>query len=164
MLPDKLNIPEIKKFVDGCSPATRLYIGCDSERFKKDGIWYADFITIVVVHIDGTRGCKLFGAVERERDYDKNKHRPAIRLMNEAYKAAGLYIELAKVIERDIEVHLDINPNEEFGSSCVIDQAVGYIRGVCGVIPKVKNEAFAASYAADRFKEIRAFAPSQHVH
>lgn len=153
-LPEKLDLEEIKKFVDQCSPTTKLYIGCDSERFKKAGKWYADFITVVVVHIDGSRGCRLFGAVKREPDYDKNKHRPAIRLMTEAYKVAALYIELAKVIDRPIEVHLDINPDVEHGSSCVVDQAVGYVRGVCGVVPKIKNEAFAASYAADRYKEI----------
>ena len=53
---------------------------------------------------------------------------------------------------RDVEVHLDINPNEMHGSSCVISQAIGYIKGVCNVIPFVKPDAFAASYAADRFR------------
>ena len=53
---------------------------------------------------------------------------------------------------RDVEVHLDINPDEQYGSSCVIQQAVGYIKGVCNVIPMVKPDAFAASYAADRLK------------
>jgi predicted RNase H-related nuclease YkuK (DUF458 family) len=38
----------------------------------------------------------------------------------------------------------------------VISQAVGYIKGVCNVIPFVKPDAFAASYAADRFKGLRA--------
>jgi predicted RNase H-related nuclease YkuK (DUF458 family) len=42
------------------------------------------------------------------------------------------------------------------GSSCVVQQAVGYIRGMCNVTPMVKPEAFAASYAADRLKEILA--------
>jgi predicted RNase H-related nuclease YkuK (DUF458 family) len=32
-------------------------------------------------------------------------------------------------------------------------QAIGYIKGVCGKTPKLKPEAFAASYAADRLKE-----------
>ena len=41
-----------------------------------------------------------------------------------------------------------------YGSSCVINEAVGYIRGVCNVTPLCKPEAFAASYAADRLKHI----------
>ena len=37
----------------------------------------------------------------------------------------------------------------------VVAQAIGYIRGTCNVIPMVKPEAFAASYAADRYKSLR---------
>ena len=55
---------------------------------------------------------------------------------------------------REVEVHLDINPNEMHGSSCVINEAVGYIRGMCNVVPMVKPRAFAASYCADRLKHI----------
>jgi hypothetical protein len=40
------------------------------------------------------------------------------------------------------------------GSSCVVQQAIGYIRGVCNVIPMVKPQAFAASYAADRLNQV----------
>jgi predicted RNase H-related nuclease YkuK (DUF458 family) len=75
-----------------------------------------------------------------------------MRLMNEVYKVADLYLKLAQVIPNEIEVHLDINPDEMHGSSCVINEATGYIRGMCNVIPLVKPKAFAASYAADRMK------------
>ena len=77
--------------------------------------------------------------------------------MNEVYKVAELYLELAIEISNDIEVHLDINPNEIYGSSCVINEAVGYIRGMCNVIPMVKPQAFAASYAADRLKGLQQY-------
>jgi predicted RNase H-related nuclease YkuK (DUF458 family) len=56
---------------------------------------------------------------------------------------------------RTVEVHLDINPDEMHGSSCVISQAIGYIKGTCNVVPFVKPEAFAASYAADRFRSLK---------
>jgi len=75
--------------------------------------------------------------------------------MNETFKIADLYMKLAEVLEdRHVEVHLDINPDEHHGSSCVINEATGYIRGMCNVIPMVKPNAWAASYAADRMKEI----------
>ena len=110
-----------------------------------------------MIHIDGKHGCKIFGGVERERDYDQKQNRPRYRLMNEVYKVSQLYLDLADVLEdRLVEVHLDINPNELHGSSCVINEAIGYIRGTCNVIPLVKPQAFAASYAADRFKSIAA--------
>ena len=110
----------------------------------------------IVVHIDGKHGCKLFGEVIRERDYDQKQNRPRYRLMNEAYKVSDLYLRLVDVIiDREVEVHLDINPNEIHGSSCVINEAIGYIRGTCNVVPMIKPNAFAASYADDRYKGLR---------
>ena len=77
--------------------------------------------------------------------------------MNEVYRAAEMYLELAETIgDRHCEVHLDINPGIIHGSSCVVQQAIGYIRGTCNVVPMVKPDAFAASYAADRLKGILA--------
>jgi hypothetical protein len=153
----KLNLEEVKNYILAQSPETKIYLGADSERFNMNGAWYADYTTAIVVHIDGRHGCKIFGEVTREKDYDQRKDRPSMRLMNEVYKVSELFQNLAEVLEdRYVEVHLDINPNEMHGSSCVIQQAVGYIRGTCNVIPMVKPRAFAASYAADRLKQVLA--------
>jgi predicted RNase H-related nuclease YkuK (DUF458 family) len=152
----KLDLNEVKEFITAQSLETKIYIGCDSERFRMNDVWYADYILAIVVHIDGKHGCKLFGEVIRERDYDQKINRPRYRLMNEAYKLSELYLNLADVlVDRQVEVHLDINPNELYGSNCVLNEAIGYIRGTCNVIPMVKPRAFAASYAADRFKGLR---------
>ena len=152
----KLNLEEVKEFIEKQTPETKIYLGCDSERLRVNGIWYADYILAIVVHIDGKHGCKLFGEVIREKDFDKKVSRPRYRLMNEAYKLSELYLKLFDVLEdRTVEVHLDINPDEMFGSSCVIQEAIGYIRGTCNVIPMVKPKAFAASYAADRLKGLK---------
>lgn len=150
-----LNIEEISKFIAKQSPETRIYIGADSERVTIDGVNYADYTLAIVVHIDGNKGCKVFGSIERERDYDQRKDRPAMRLMNEVYKVADLFHKLEEVlVDREIQIHLDLNESELHGSSCVVQQAVGYIKGVCGVSPLVKPDAFAASFAADRMKHI----------
>lgn len=152
----KLDLNEVKEFITAQSSETKIYIGCDSERFRMNSVWYADYILAIVVHIDGKHGCKLFGEVIRERDYDQKINRPRYRLMNEAYKLSELYLNLADVlVDRQVEVHLDINPNELYGSNCVLNEAIGYIRGTCNVIPMVKPRAFAASYAADRFKGLK---------
>ena len=152
----KLNLEEVKEFIERQTPETKIYLGCDSERLRVDGVWYADYILAIVVHIDGKHGCKLFGEVIREKDFDKKVSRPRYRLMNEAYNLSELYLKLFDVLEdRTVEVHLDINPDEMFGSSCVIQEAIGYIRGTCNVIPMVKPKAFAASYAADRLKGLK---------
>jgi predicted RNase H-related nuclease YkuK (DUF458 family) len=78
-----------------------------------------------------------------------------MRLMNEVYKIADLFHKLKDVLEgRELEVHLDINPDEVHGSSCVVHEAIGYIRGMCNVVPMVKPNAFAATNAADRLKSL----------
>lgn len=152
----KIDIEEVRAYIEAQTPETRIYIGGDSERFKIDGQWYADYIMVIVVHINGNNGCKIFGEVQRERDYEFKKDRPRMRLMNEVYKIADLYLKLQDVLEdRAVEVHLDINPDELHGSSCVINEAIGYIKGMCNVVPLVKPRAFAASYAADRYKGLQ---------
>ena len=153
----KIDIEQARAFIEAQSTETKIYIGGDSERFKIDGQWYADYIMVIVVHINGNNGCKIFGEVQRERDYEFKKDRPRMRLMNEVYKIAELYLKLQDVLEdRAVEVHLDINPDEMHGSSCVINEAIGYIKGMCNVVPLVKPNAFAASYAADRYKGLQA--------
>jgi predicted RNase H-related nuclease YkuK (DUF458 family) len=149
-----IDLHEVAEFVNNCDPDTKIYIGCDSERLRVDGIWHADYIIAVVVHINGKNGCKIFGAVERERDWEQKANKPKLRLMNEVYKIADLYLELSKLIAHDIEIHLDINPNARYGSNVAVQEAVGSIKGMCNVVPMVKPLAFAASYAADRYKEV----------
>ena len=152
----EFDINEVKEFIRNSSGASNIYIGADSERYRgSNDQWYADYTVAIVVHLDGSRGCKIFGKVTTERDYDKRHDRPSYRLMNEVYKIAELYHKLHDVLEdRDVEIHLDINPDEKYGSSCVIQEATGYIRGMCNVVPMVKPKAFAASYCADRLKHI----------
>ena len=154
MYKKQIDIEEVVAFLETCNTDTRIYIGCDSERFQLQDVWYADYALVVVVHINGKNGCKIFGAIHRERDYEQHVNKPRLRLMTEVYKISELYLELSQVVAHDIEVHLDLNPKEVHNSSIVVNEAIGYVKGVCGVIPLVKPEAFAASYGADRFKEI----------
>jgi predicted RNase H-related nuclease YkuK (DUF458 family) len=150
-----LDIEEVVTYINAQSDETKVYIGVDSERVKDNDVWYVDYLLCVVVHIDGRHGCKVFGGIKREKDFDKNLAKPRMRLVTEAYKAAELYLTIQEQVAHDISIHLDINPDELFGSSCAISEAMGYIKGVCGITPKVKPNAWAASIAADRIKSIR---------
>ena len=116
MFKKEIDIEEVAAFLDTCGPDTKVYIGADSERFQINGEWFADYILAVVIHIDGRHGCKIFGAVQRERDFEQKKNRPRLRLMNEVYKVSDLYLKLYDAIPHDIQVHLDINPSEMHGS------------------------------------------------
>jgi uncharacterized protein len=147
-----IDIDALKDFIIEQSDTTKFYLGADSERIKIDGVWYADYITVVVVHKNGNNGCRVFGEVVRERDYDQRKDRPRTRLMNEVMKVADMFLRLQDVLEdREVEIHIDINPDEMHGSSCVINEATGYIRGMCNVVPMVKPESWAATHAADNY-------------
>ena len=151
------DVEKVKEFILAQGDETKIYLGADSERYRLDGVWYADYALAVVVHIDGRHGCKIFGYIESEIDYDHKKSKPAMRLMTEVYKVSELFQSLADVLEdRHVEVHLDLNKSDEFGSSCVVQQAIGYIKGTCNVTPMVKPDAPAASFCADRLKRILA--------
>ena len=152
----KLDLNKVSEFINAQGPDTKIYLGCDSERFRVNEVWYADYILAIVVHIDGKHGCKIFGQIDRERDYDQQKNKPRMRLMTEVYKVAEMYLALSAIIANDIEVHLDINPDMMHNSSIVVNEAIGYIKGMCNVVPMVKPNAFAASYAADRLKSLAA--------
>ena len=152
-----MNLDQVRQFIMETSESSKVYIGSDSVRYKEGDTWYAEYATVIVIHYDGCRGCKVFGSLESEKDYDQKKNKPRLRLMHEVMRTAMMYINLEEAFGcRHVEIHLDINPDEHHGSSCVISEATGYIRGMCNVVPMVKPNAFAASYAADRLKEILA--------
>lgn len=147
----KFNINQVRDYIDKSSSTSKVYIGCDSVTRKVANKYVVDFVIAIVVHIDGHRGCKIFGSRVTEVEHAYNKKKPLYRLMREVHKVAEMYMELFDVIgDREVEVHLDINPSEKHVSNLVVQQAVGYIRGACNVEPKIKPNAPAASYAADR--------------
>lgn len=153
----KIDVQQVADFVAQQGPNTRIYLGADSLRYRQGRQWWAEYTVAVVVHRDGRHGCKIFGEITRERDYDQRADRPAMRLMGEVYRVSEMFQRLAPVLmDYEIQVHLDINPNDTAGSSCVIQQAVGYIRGTCNVTPLVKPNAWAASYCADRLRDLMA--------
>ena len=151
----KMDINFVKNFISTSSETSKIYLGADSARYIKNEVWHADYTLAAVIHYDGCHGCKIFGEIQSQRDFDQRRDRPRYRLMNEVYKVAGLYIELAESIgDRHFEIHLDINSDSKQGSYCVMQEAIGYIRAMCNVVPMVKPNAFAATYAADRYKSI----------
>lgn len=151
MFSDK-QIDELIDLLCEVDDTTKIYIGTDSVRFKNNGKWFAKYATVCVVHINGNKGCKVFTHRSVEPDYDLKKNRPSIRLMNEVMKTCELYIQLAPLIDGySVELHLDVNSDPKHGSNCVASQANGYVLGVTGIEPKLKPDAFAASFCGDHF-------------
>jgi predicted RNase H-related nuclease YkuK (DUF458 family) len=145
-------IEELVDLLYTLDSSTKIYIGTDSVRFRKDGRWFAKYASVCVVHMNGKNGCKVFKHRSVEPDYDVRKNRPAIRLMNEVVKSCELYTQLAPFIDEfDCEIHCDISPESINGSNCVAAQAAGYVLGVTGVEAKLKPDSFAASFGADHY-------------
>lgn len=162
-------VQEIREALQTAAPETRVYIGCDSNRYRDaQNVWHASYTTALVIHMIDEygigHGCRVFTDTEKMIDYDQKKNRPMMRMMNEAYKTAEAYNQLEEdLLEFEVEVHLDINDSPLYGSNCAHGAAVGYLRGVTGRPVKTKPDAFAASYVADHGVRGK-FRPSKPLH
>ena len=151
----KIDKNELTEYLSKMPEDTKVYFGADSERIRVDGVWYVDYLLVIIVHEGGNKGAKIFGEIQRERDYDKNLSRPKNRMMTEVYKISELYLNLRDAVEEfDVSIHLDINPDIRFGSSVACKEAIGYIRGTCMMEPVVKPHSWAGSNVADNLKNL----------
>lgn len=142
----KVDIEEVKEAIRNSSLKTRIYIGCDSKVSRKKKVRFA---TVVILHIEGKHGGRLFSRIETERHFSKPTE-PRLRLVQEAQKAVAIAFELMDVIgERHFELHLDLNSDPKYKSNAAVKEAAGYVFGSLGIEAKIKPEAFAASSAAD---------------
>lgn len=166
MFTDK-QIEELIDLLISLDEDTKLYFGCDSLAYpkvmkNKDGQvvfdekgrtkkeWWAKYATVLIVHMNGNNGCRIFRNISYERTYDKKKDRPAMRLMGEVYRVVELFNQLQPIIKDfDVEIHLDISTDPKNGSNCVAKQAAGYVLGVTQIEPKLKPDAWASSFGAD---------------
>lgn len=149
-MPTEIDLDFAADYIANSSQSSSVYIGCDSRRHvNQKGEWFSTYTRVVVVHIDTGKGCKLFGDTIKLRDYGSMR----VRLMQEVQLATELAHSLLDSIgDRKFEIHLDINPDDSNKSSVVVKEAMGFVRGVLGVEPKVKPFANAASNAADMFE------------
>jgi predicted RNase H-related nuclease YkuK (DUF458 family) len=147
-------ILDIIDLLSSLNSETKIYLGCDSVKFTNKGKKYAKYATILVIHMNGKNGCKIFSNISIEPDYDSKLNRPSTRLMNEVIKVCQLYIQISPFIdEYDIEIHLDIGLDPlKNASSCVATQAAGYVLGVTGLSQeniKFKPDSWCSSIGAD---------------
>lgn len=128
------------------SSDSSVYVGCDSVCFKKHGIWYARYATVVIVHHATRHGASIYHNVEVMPDFRNIK----MRMMNEVMFATNAALEIVDFLEgRHMEIHLDINPNPRHKSNVAMKEAIGYVLGNTGLQPMLKPDAWAASHASD---------------
>jgi predicted RNase H-related nuclease YkuK (DUF458 family) len=139
-------IEEAKKAIAESSPESAVYLGTDSIRFTKKGQKYARYTTIVVLHIDGNHGCRLFENTVVLPDYNSIKQ----RMLNEVMFTVEHGMEIVDYIGgRPFEIHIDVNKDERHKSNVALKEARGYILGSFGIEPKFKPDAQAATHGAD---------------
>ena len=139
-------IEEAKQAILDSSQESSVYIGCDSIRFRKNKQWYAKYSTVVIVHMDSKKGCRLFHESVDMPDYGNLKQ----RLLTEVQYAVSTATQIIEVLgDRHLEIHLDINPNPKYKSSVAVKEALGWVKGSLGIDAKIKPSAFAATHAAD---------------
>ena len=139
-------IEEAKKAILDSSQSSSIYIGCDSIRFRKNKQWYAKYSTVVIVHMDSKKGCRLFHESIDMPDYGNLKQ----RLLTEVQHAVATATEIIDVIgDRHLEIHLDINSDPKHKSSVAVKEALGWVKGSLGLDAKITPSAFAATHAAD---------------
>lgn len=141
---------KIREELQSLSDETVVYIGVDSQRFKKKGKWYARYVKCVVIHKDGKHGGSLYRDIVDVEDYGGTD--PSTRLMKEAEFIIELYEEIKDVVSYgNIRIHVDVNSDPTAKSHSVMRPVVGWIYGVTGINPEVKPNAWCATHAADEY-------------
>ena len=132
---------KIREFIRSTSKESSIYVGCDSKQKTGSTI----FVVAIVVHIDSNRGAKVFFEIKKERRINSLRE----RLMREVDYAVLTALNIMDAVEdRHFEVHLDINPDDNYRSSVVVKEAIGYVRAQ-GLKPVLKPDSIAAYAVAD---------------
>lgn len=137
----RFNFDEIRQYILTTTESSSIYVGCDSRVVGHSTI----FVSVIVIHINSSNGCKIF--------YQKDKINRNMtlreRLMKEVDYAVLTALSIIDVIgNRKLEVHLDINPNENYKSNIIVKEAVGYVLAQ-GLKPVLKPFSIAAYCVAD---------------
>ena len=137
---------EARHAILNSSETSSVYVGADSIRFNRNGLWFAKYSTVVILHMDSKHGGKIFHKNVEMRDFGNLRQ----RLITEAGFAIDAATAILDVIgQRKLEIHLDLNPNPRYKSNIAVKEALGYVKGSTGIDAKVKPDSFAATHAAD---------------
>ena len=142
----------VKNHLDSKSGEFQIYIGCDSLPPKGN---VTSFITVVVLYDVGHGThviCKKDKSDKIKAMYDRLWHEVELAVEVAQYLRDNAILEYrtkaGTVKSIDLQVHLDLNPDESFKSNNVYNAALGYVKSLgFEFIPK--PTAFAATYMAD---------------
>jgi predicted RNase H-related nuclease YkuK (DUF458 family) len=139
-------IEDAIKAITESSERSSVYIGADSIVYKKKDKWFAKYSTVIILHMDSKHGGKIFHESVDLPEYGNLRQ----RLMNEVtFAIAAATGVIDHIGNRKLEIHLDINSDEDYASNMVVKEAIGYVRGTLNIEPRIKPEAWASTHCAD---------------
>ena len=121
-----------------------IYMGTDSQNHLS----YTRFVTVLVLYIERNGAHVLVSKMDMPKMYDYR-----YRLLREVDITGELARNMKPFFKDNnipFELHSDFNSSVEFKSSGVVSEATNYLKHL-GLEHKIKNLAFAATYAADHF-------------
>tara|TARA_B100000519_G_C14240084_1_gene436827 strand:- start:601 stop:1077 length:477 start_codon:yes stop_codon:yes gene_type:complete len=125
-------------------PGYEIHIGCDSHRIGGQYIF-----AIVIAGYVNRRGGTFF--FHRKKSKDPQLDNMKIRLMKEVELAIAVANQVRlNFPNKEISVHLDLNPKPEFPSYKVLPNAVSWVKS-CGFNALTKPHSWASSSLADSF-------------
>lgn len=133
-------------------PGTTVSIGTDAS--LKSDTRYEKKIKYLTVIVFRTKGVPCVNHVILRRDEEQKfgKVPTAVKLNGEINRTAELALWYRDTIGQDPEVHLDVNPNESYGSFEVYKYIKGYFESLgFDVEYKPTGDAVTASCVADYF-------------
>lgn len=137
---------EVLDYIKNSSKESAVYVGCDSKKRFHKGKHETVYVTVVVIHIDQCHGGKIFW----KKDVVPTPRTNRERLLNEVGYAIDMATLLVDVVEdRQLSVHLDLNPNPNHYSSVIVTEAIGWCAGMGFTDVKVKPDSWASHAAAD---------------
>lgn len=148
----QINLQEVIDFINTKGTESVIYVGGDSDVYVHNEQRWILFIVVIGIHIDGCKGVKVFKQAEWVQDYSGSMRERLINEVSLIVSIAGSLMDVVK--NKKFEVHLDINSDEKHASSSVMKEAIGYVKGVLGIDPKVKPHSVFASNVADHYTKI----------
>lgn len=153
---DNKEIDLLQFIEDNMTPDRKLVIGTDSQRCKKrkrKGKRKVTFCTIVAIVDEGSHRDALRRAIRKVVRTDSFGHTPEESLLKRLEHEMTLTMELAETLSEhigreNIEIHIDVNPDERWKSSKLHQAFHGWAIGA-GYECKIKPEAWCATAVAD---------------
>lgn len=122
------------------NPDTKIYVGCDSQNFRKKTI----YATVIVLHRSNNGGHVLYMREKIPKIKD-NFH----KLWGEVQRSMDVASYLRNELGVDVnQVDLDLNPDPKYKSNQVLRAAVGFVESM-GFKPRFKPEELWAISVAD---------------